>query len=155
MLLLLAVSCKKEAAQLPTENTLQPGAKEALAEEATTPLDKVIPLPAGASVHRTGSSGQQIPIIMVHGLGGFGPGEMLGLYHYWGGIDNMPKYLSNNGYPAFEAKVGPVSSNYDRAIDLYYYIKGGYVDYGKFHSSKYGHLQKKVKYYPGVYPQWD
>ena len=83
------------------------------------------------------------------------PAFRLCYYHYWGGIDDIPKYLSTNGYPAYAAKVGPVSSNYDRAVDLYYYIKGGYVDYGKFHSGKYGHMQKKSRYYPGVYPQWD
>ncbi len=154
MLLLLAVSCKKETAA-PQETTLQPGQQEALALSPVTPLDKPIPLPAGSHAGARTAAGERIPIIMVHGLGGLGPDDMLGLYHYWGGIDDIPKYLTNNGYPAFAAKVGPVSSNYDRAMELYYYIKGGYVDYGKFHSAKYGHAQKKAKYYPGIYPQWD
>lgn len=147
LLLLLAVACKKETAQLPADQ------KEAVADEPVTPLDKAIPLPARHSA--TQRSSGNIPIIMVHGLGGFGPGEMFGFYHYWGGVDNIPAYLTDNGYPAYEAKVGPVSSNWDRAVELYYYIKGGYVDYGKFHSSHFGHAQKKVKYYPGVYPEWD
>lgn len=30
-------------------------------------------------------------------------------------------------------------SNYDRAVELYYYIKGGRVDYGAAHAAKYGH----------------
>ena len=30
-------------------------------------------------------------------------------------------------------------SNYDRAVELYYYIKGGTVDYGAAHAAKYGH----------------
>ncbi|KAA2238502.1 lipase [Chitinophaga agrisoli] len=154
MLLLLAVSCKKETAA-PQENAQPSGQQEAVADEPITPLDKIIPLPAGGHASARTASGERIPIIMVHGLGGIGPDDMLGLYHYWGGIDDIPKYLTANGYPAFAAKVGPVSSNYDRAVELYYYIKGGYVDYGKFHSAKYGHAQKKAKYYPGIYPQWD
>ncbi|WP_145716344.1 esterase/lipase family protein [Chitinophaga japonensis] len=155
MLLLLAVSCKKETAR-PDENMLPPGQKEALATEPVTPLDKPIPLPAGSQGKAArNAGGEPIPIIMVHGMGGLGPGEMLGLYHYWGGVDNIPQYLGNSGYPAYEAKVGPVSSNWDRAVELYYYIKGGYVDYGKLHSSRYGHAQKRTRYYPGIYPQWD
>jgi triacylglycerol lipase len=145
LLLLLAIACKKESAVITQ--------KEEVAMEPVTPLDKVIPLPAGRSgMHR---SGGHIPIIMVHGLGGFGPGEMGGMYHYWGGADNIPQYLTGSGYPAYAAKVGPVSSNWDRAIELYYYIKGGYVDYGKFHSSHFGHAQKRLRYFPGIYPEWD
>lgn len=153
LLLLVSIACKKETAA-PVERKLQESERETLIEEPVTPLDKQIPLPAG----RPGTAAMRtstIPIIMVHGLGGFGPGEMMGRYHYWGGMDNIPQYLSDNGFPAFAAKVGPYSSNWDRAIELYYYIKGGYVDYGKFHSDKYGHDQKRVRYFPGVYPQWD
>lgn len=155
MLLLLAVACKKETATTPDLTTLQKEEREALAAEPITPLDKPIPLPAGSHRGVARTEGAHIPIIMVHGLGGFGPDEMGGFYHYWGGADNIPQYLRGAGYPAFAAKVGPVSSNYDRAVELYYYIKGGYVDYGKFHSGKYGHNQKKGRYYPGIYPQWD
>src|SRR5690606_30167762 len=109
LLLLLAAACKKETAQ-PAESTLPPGQQEALATEPVTPLDKPIPLPAGSHRHAARSAaGEPVPIIMVHGLGGLGPGEMLGLYHYWGGVDNIPQYLSNSGFPAYEAKVGPVS----------------------------------------------
>lgn len=153
LLLLLAVACKKETVQPPVERTLQQGEKEALAVEPVTPLDRPLPLPA--SRHGATARSAGIPVIMVHGLGGFGPGEMMGLYHYWGGVDNIPQYLTGKGYPAYAAKVGPVSSNWDRAVELYYYIKGGYVDYGRFHSGKYGHHQKKARYYPGIYPQWD
>lgn len=146
LLLLLAIACKKEADIITPQ-------KEEVVMEPITPLDKAIPLPAGKSgLHRSGGN---IPIIMVHGLGGFGPGEMGGYYHYWGGVDNIPQYLTDNGYPAYEAKVGPVSSNWDRAVELYYYIKGGYVDYGKFHSEHFGHAQKRVRYFPGIYPEWD
>lgn len=38
-----------------------------------------------------------------------------------------------------EASVSAFGSNYDRAVELYYYIKGGRVDYGAAHAAKYGH----------------
>ena len=51
--------------------------------------------------------------------------------------------------------VGPISSNWDRAVELYYQIKGGQVDYGKTHSEKFGIVQKPAKKkYQGLYPQW-
>ncbi|MBO1919740.1 hypothetical protein J4710_00925 [Staphylococcus xylosus] len=33
-----------------------------------------------------------------------------------------------------EKGMSPFGSNYDRALELYYYIKGGTVDYGAYHS---------------------
>jgi triacylglycerol lipase len=95
-----------------------------------------------------------IPIVLVHGLLGFGRDELLG-FKYWGGLNDIQEDLKSKGYPCYTASVGAVSSNYDRAIELYYQIKGGWVDYGKFHSSEAGHLQKTNKYYQGLYPQWD
>lgn len=156
-LLLLVISCQKKITDSPGKNSL-PNSSEQLAEDPVTPLDNLVPLPSWGrriSLSSLNAPGYTpIPIIMVHGLGGFGPGEMLG-FNYWGGIDNIPQYLTSSGYPAFAAKVGPFSSNWDRAVELYYYIKGGYVDYGEFHSSRFGHDRKKSRYYPGIYPQWD
>ncbi len=158
MLLLPALSCRKGINEQSAKDPLLSSSKEQVVEDPVTLLDQPIPLPSGtrhvaiSSIQNTGST--RAPVIMVHGLGGFGPGEMGG-YNYWGGFDNIPLYLTNNGYPAYAASVGAFSSNWDRAVDLYYYIKGGYVDYGAFHSSKFGHARMKSRYYPGVYPQWD
>jgi len=154
VLLLLTNSCKKEA-EASDKAPLQNNQQEEVMPEPVTPLDKPITLPSGGRHTTMRSDGSTtVPIIMVHGFGGFGPDEMAG-FNYWGGVDNIPLYLTNNGYPAYATAVGPFSSNFDRAVDLYYYIKGGYVDYGKFHSNKFRHAQVKNKYYPGVYPQWD
>jgi triacylglycerol lipase len=52
--------------------------------------------------------------------------------------------------------VGPLSSNWERAVETFYQIKGGQVDYGKNHSDKWGIIQKpEGKYYSGLYPEWD
>ncbi|MEJ7511884.1 lipase, partial [Staphylococcus lugdunensis] len=81
------------------------------------------------------------PIILVHGFNGFtddiNPSV---LTHYWGGDKmNIRQDLEENGYEAYEASISAFGSNYDRAVELYYYIKGGRVDYGAAHAAKYGH----------------
>ncbi len=95
------------------------------------------------------------PIILVHGFMGWGRDEM-GSYRYWGGKFDLEQYLRDQEYTVFTASVGPVSSNWDRAVELYYQIKGGQVDYGRDHSELFDLIQKpKEKSFPGLYPQWD
>ncbi|MFC6659765.1 hypothetical protein [Deinococcus multiflagellatus] len=49
-----------------------------------------------------------------------------------------------------------MSSNWDRAAELYAQIKGGCVDYGAAHAAQHGHARTdSAKCYPGFYPQWD
>lgn len=92
------------------------------------------------------------PIVFVHGMLGWGRDEMCGI-KYWGGLRDIQEDLRKNGYQAYTASVGPISSNWDRACELYACIKGGTVDYGKVHSQKYGHA-RFGKTYPGLYPEW-
>ena len=101
------------------------------------------------------SAENDYPIILVHGFLGWGTDEMSG-YNYWGGKNDLAAHLDSLGYTVYVATVGPVSSNWDRAVELYYCIKGGQVDYGKSHADRYGIVQKPVgKTYPGLYPEWD
>lgn len=94
------------------------------------------------------------PIILVHGFAGWGPEELLG-YKYWGGTAcDIQKYLREQGAQVYTASVGAISSNHDRACELFYQIKGGAVDYGAEHSQHYGHL-RTGKSYPGFYCSWD
>ena len=76
------------------------------------------------------------PIVLIHGFMGWGESEM-GEYNYWGGNKDYIDMMRNSGNTVFELSVGPVSSNWDRAIEAYYQLKGGQVDYGKVHSKKY------------------
>ncbi|MBB4833729.1 triacylglycerol lipase [Staphylococcus hominis] len=97
----------------------------------------------------------QDPIILVHGFNGFtddiNPSV---LSHYWGGDKlNIRQELGQNGYNAYEASISAFGSNYDRAVELYYYIKGGTVDYGAAHAERYGH-ERYGKTYEGVYKDW-
>ncbi|WP_210140210.1 YSIRK-type signal peptide-containing protein [Staphylococcus sp. GDY8P45P] len=97
----------------------------------------------------------QDPIILVHGFNGFTDDiKPSVLPHYWGGDKlNIQQDLEQKGYNAYEASIGALSSNHDRAVELYYYIKGGTVDYGAAHAEKYGH-DRYGKTYEGVYKDW-
>ena len=95
------------------------------------------------------------PIVLIHGFMGWGESEM-GEYNYWGGKKDYIYLMRKSGNTVFELSVGPVSSNWDRAIEAYYQLKGGQVDYGNSHSKKFNIEQKPTnKIYKGLYPQWD
>lgn len=87
------------------------------------------------------------PFVMVHGLGGWGQyDKVTENFPYWGGgaameISNgdIIKFLNESGYEAYATSVGPVSSAWDRACELYAQLTGTVVDYGKAHSEKCGH----------------
>lgn len=115
-----------------------------------------------------------LPIVLVHGFIGFGPNELQGTgFKYWGGFNDVEAYLrTNNGsHQVHTAAVGPVSSNWDRAVELFYQIKGGCADYGAARTARfaaYGKIQKPAgkcwatdpnnnpNNYPlALYPQWD
>lgn len=115
-----------------------------------------------------------LPIVLVHGFLGFGPNELQGTgFKYWGGFNDVAAHMkSHNGsHQVFAAAVGPVSSNWDRAVELFYQIKGGCADYGARQTAKhaaYGKIQKPAgkcwaadpnnnpNNYPlALYPAWD
>ena len=58
---------------------------------------------------------------------------------------DMVQEFESQGFEVMVTNVGPISSNWDRAVELYYQIKGGQVDYGKTHSEKFGIVQKPEK----------
>ena len=95
------------------------------------------------------------PIILIHGFLGWGRDEMAG-YYYWGGKTDLEAELNSAGYEVYTVSVGPISPNWDRAIEAFYQIKGGQVDYGNEKAEKYNIIQRpNGKSYPGFYPQWD
>ena len=99
------------------------------------------------------STGNDYPLVFVHGLGGWGPNEMLGV-NYWGGFFDLDQYMDGKGYNMIPATVSPFSSNWDRAAELYAYLKGGTVDYGAAHAKEHGH-NRFGKTFAGAYPNWD
>lgn len=114
------------------------------------------------------------PLVLVYGYLGFAPGQLYDKrFKYWGGYNDIVGHLQglNGGHQVFASVVGPVSSNWDRAAELYYQIKGGCVDYGRYHTARhaqFGALQKPAgkcwaadpnnnpqKYPLALYPAWD
>ena len=94
------------------------------------------------------------PIVLVGGWMSWSSEEMHD-FNYWGGWTDLAQYLRNQGHEVYVADIGPISSNWDRACELYAFIKGGAVDYGKAHSAVFEHTQKPAtRTYPGVFPQW-
>tara|TARA_A100000164_G_scaffold357627_1_gene368438 strand:- start:1068 stop:2216 length:1149 start_codon:yes stop_codon:yes gene_type:complete len=95
------------------------------------------------------------PIVFIHGFMGWGPEEM-GDYSYWGGKSNYIKDLTNDGNKIIAVSVGPISSNWDRAVEVFYQLKGGQVDYGSYHSERNKIIRMPdEKSYVGLYPEWN
>ncbi|DBA02293.1 TPA: hypothetical protein N0F65_006168, partial [Lagenidium giganteum] len=93
------------------------------------------------------------PIVLVHGFAGWGRTEMGGM-KYWGGFNgDYEQRLKDEGYDVRTAAVGPFSSQWDRAVELYSYIKGGCVNYGPNHSKTFGHAGTG-RCFEGIYPEW-
>ena len=97
------------------------------------------------------NGGNKYPIVLVHGLFGWGNTEVAHL-NYWGGTDSLREMLGNAGYQVYTPTIGPVASNWDRACELYAYLVGGTVDYGAAHAAKNGH-DRYGRTFPGVLPE--
>lgn len=113
------------------------------------------------------------PIVLVHGFLGFGDEQFASSgFKYWGGFDNIIEHMRAGGkHIVLGASVGPISSNWDRAAELYYQIKGGCVDYGSHHTARFarfGALRQPSgkcwaadpannpnNYPAALYPAWD
>lgn len=82
------------------------------------------------------------PIILVHGMTGWGENDAgKHDYPYWGysNDNDVLKMLRNKGYVAYAPTVGPFSSAWDRACELFAQLCGTVVDYGEAHSKRCGH----------------
>jgi triacylglycerol lipase len=86
------------------------------------------------------------PIVFVHGAGGWGEGSPLNaIMPHWGMTagyvkdGSIKKYLASEGYEAYAPTMGPFSSAWDRACEMYAQMTGTRVDYGEAHSKEHGH----------------
>lgn len=81
------------------------------------------------------------PIVLVHGLAGFGQYDDLNsIIQYWGYTSgSIDKYIEKYGNECYEASVGPISSAWDRACELYAQLTGTVTDYGAYHAAVHGH----------------
>ncbi len=104
----------------------------------------VAAIPASAAEIKDGKT--DYPYIFVHGMGGWGSDvPYYSLSPYWGGglmpgsKTDIVKILNENGVEAYAPSVGPLSSAWDRACELYAQLTGTVVDYGEAHSKEHGH----------------
>ncbi|CAN6328281.1 unnamed protein product [Urochloa humidicola] len=91
--------------------------------------------------------GSPPPIVLVHGIFGFGKGRLGGLSYFAGAEKKDDRVLVPD--------LGSLTSIHDRARELFYYLKGGQVDYGEEHSKACGHTRFGRIYDTGHYPVWD
>lgn len=122
-------------------------------------LVALIPLPTGGYKRLWAKFNEdpvQYPYVLVHGLAGWGESDGINsITNYWGTLSgNIPDYLRGEGIRVYEASVGPFSSAWDRACELYAQLTGTTVDYGAAHSTAHGHDRYGKKYSAPLYPDW-
>lgn len=98
----------------------------------------------------------QYPVILVHGLGGWGPESGINeKAPYWGATTgSLSQYLNGQGYTVAEASVGPFSSTWDRACELYAQLAGTRVDYGEAHAQANNHARYGRNYDKPLFEGW-
>ena len=112
-------------------------------------------LPAAAA-DQTCPSSKSDPVVFVHGLMGWG--ERAGLNSvlpYWGmTTGSLTAYLNSLGYETYSATVGPISSAWDRACELYAQLTGTTVDYGAAHAAAHDHARYGITYDRPLFDGW-
>ena len=96
------------------------------------------------------------PVIFIHGMFGWGEDVAFNkIIPYWGGTcGSITKYLRDKGVECYSVSVGPVSSAWDQACELYAQLMGMQVDYGKVHSEKHNHKQYGRKFEKRIFDNW-
>ena len=111
-------------------------------------------LPAAAA-NTQQSGAERYPTVYVHGLMGWGTRDQIyAVTPYWGLTSDLMPYLTSKGYESYAASVGPLSSAWDRACELYAQLTGTTVDYGAAHAAEYGHARYGVTYDKPLFEGW-
>ena len=94
------------------------------------------------------------PAVFVHGMFGWGKDEGIDkALPYWGASGgNLMRFLNENGYESYAVSVGPVSSAWDRACEMYACLTGTTVDYGKAHAERFHHRRFGRTYETALLP---
>ncbi len=102
----------------------------------------------------------EYPVVLVHGLLGWGDDELLGKLNYWRGprlweqYDRQGRPGSIHGEGFIEVEVNAVASIHDRACELFYKLMGGRTNFGKSHAEEFGHEQFGPVKNAAQYPEW-
>ena len=122
-------------------------------------LGVLIPIPTGAYKKLFAKINEEpvtYPYVLVHGMGGWGESAGINsLAPYWGAsTGSLSNYLRGENVKVYEATVGPFSSAWDRACELYAQLTGTTVDYGAAHSAEHGHDRYGKTYTSPLYENW-
>ncbi len=98
----------------------------------------------------------QYPYVLVHGLGGWGDGDGINAsVQYWGATaGDLETFLEEEGFSVYTPSVGPMSSAWDRACELYAQLTGTTVDYGEAHSKTHNHARFGRNYETPIVENW-
>ena len=96
------------------------------------------------------------PIIFVHGMFGWGENEGINKkMPYWGATTgSLTDFLNEKGYECYAASVGPISSAWDQACQLYAQLMGTTVDYGEAHAQRHDHKRFGRAYEKSLFEGW-
>ena len=110
-------------------------------------------IPAAAADTQTRSDD---PVVFVHGLMGWGQRAGINaVLPYWGmTTGSLTSYLNSLGYETYSATVGPISSAWDRACELYAQLTGTTVDYGAAHAAAHDHARYGITYDRPLFAGW-
>jgi len=93
----------------------------------------------------------QYPVVFIHGFLGIAPEAGFSkFYKYFGSFTkDLIKDLNKDGYEVYQPGLGPFTCAWDRCCEIWAYLYGGTVDYGKVHAERFGHA-RFGRTYPGV-----
>lgn len=105
-------------------------------------------IPVSANDGGVKTPAEEYPWVLIHGFLGWGSYDMLDkiLPHTGLLTGDVEKTLENNGYTVVKPSVGPLSSAWDRACEMYAQLTGTRVDYGEAHSKECGHDRYGLDY---------
>lgn len=97
----------------------------------------------------------EYPVVLVHGLGGWGERSDEDIASYWGATTgDLAQYLRGEEYTVCVPTVGPYSSTWDRTCELYAQLTGTTVDYGEAHAAAHNHARYGRTYDTALAPNW-
>ena len=103
-------------------------------------------LPAAAANTQSGAT--RYPTVYVHGLMGWGEHDQIySAVPYWGLSTDLMPYMTRKGYESYAASVGPLSSAWDRACELYAQLTGTTA-------AEYGHARYGATYDKPLFEGW-
>ncbi|MBQ8063802.1 MAG: hypothetical protein IJ230_07690 [Clostridia bacterium] len=96
------------------------------------------------------------PVVLLHGMFGYGQqqitNDLLPYFGLW--TIDARKVFRDCGVKAVAPSMGPFTSAWNRACEVYAQLFGGTVDYGKAHAEKYGMNRYGRTYKSALLPEW-